>query len=294
MPLTGITLQPEPKYLELLEPIFHDEAEYFEITPETLWRKDHKGEFVPNAYHEHFSKLIRQSGKPVVAHGVGLSLGSADPSDAERCRIHLQRIAETHREFDFAWYSDHYGVTNLAGLAITLPVAVPMTEAMANLIRMRLAQLQQIVPDVGFENSVLYFLLGDWLDEPAFFSKILQQPHSHLLLDLHNAYTMAVNLNADLDEYVERLDLSRVIEIHLSGGTPSDPAWLPSGKILRLDSHDAAIPEPVWELYERVVPRCTNLRGVTVERMEGTVEEDDVQVIRGELRRAKEVLRARA
>ena len=31
----GITLQPEPRYCELLEPVFADEADYFEIAPET-------------------------------------------------------------------------------------------------------------------------------------------------------------------------------------------------------------------------------------------------------------------
>ena len=62
------------------------------------------------------------------------------------------------------------------------------------------------------------------------------------------------------------LDLDRVIEIHLSGGADSDPAWLSSGASLTLDSHDASVPEAVWALFERYVGRCTNLRGVTLER----------------------------
>jgi uncharacterized protein (UPF0276 family) len=111
----------------------------------------------------------------------------------------------------------------------------------------------------------------------------------HLLLDLHNVYTMGKNFDFDPNEYVDRLDLSRVIEIHISGGSDSEPGWLPSRSTMRLDSHDAPVPEPVWTLLARVVPRCPNLRGVTLERMEGTVETGDTALLREEVRRAKRI-----
>lgn len=289
----GITLQPARRYLDILAPLFETEAEFFEVAPETLWRLDESGEFVPNAYHLEFAELAARTGKPTVAHGVGLSLGTVDPADAPRLRRWLRRIELDHQVFDFQWYTDHLGVTVLAGHTIGLPIALPMTQAMASTVRTRLAALQSVVPDVGFENSVFYFLLGGWLDEPAFFDAILELPRCHLLLDLHNVYTMGLNFDVDPVEYLDRIDLDQVLEIHLSGGTRSDPAWLPDGRTMRLDSHDAAIPEAVWRLYERVARRCDNLRGVCVERMEGTVEEPDLPVLRDELRRAKEVLRGR-
>ena len=59
---------------------------------------------------------------------------------------------------------------------------------------------------------------------------------------------------------------------------------------MRLDSHDCAVPEEVWSLLDTTVPRCENLRGVTLERMEGTVEPDDVAVLAAELRRVREVI----
>jgi hypothetical protein len=51
------------------------------------------------------------------------------------------------------------------------------------------------------------------------------------------------------------------------------------------------VPDEVWRLFERVVPRCTNLRGVTLERMEGSVAAGDVGAVRDELGRIREVLR---
>lgn len=89
---------------------------------------------------------------------------------------------------------------------------------------------------------------------------------------------------------MRRLPLERVIEVHLSGGAESDPRWLASGRVLRLDSHDAAVPEEVWRLFERVLPLLPNVRGVTLERMESTVGPDDVPLLREELRRARRIV----
>jgi uncharacterized protein (UPF0276 family) len=59
---------------------------------------------------------------------------------------------------------------------------------------------------------------------------------------------------------------------------------------MRLDSHDTAVPEEVWKLAETWVPRCRNLRALTLERMEGTVEQDDVPLLREELARARKLV----
>jgi uncharacterized protein (UPF0276 family) len=41
---------------------------------------------------------------------------------------------------------------------------------------------------------------------------------------------MAVNFGFDPDDYVRRLPLDRVLEIHVSGGTLSSDRWLSSGR----------------------------------------------------------------
>ncbi|HEX9105235.1 MAG TPA: DUF692 family protein, partial [Polyangia bacterium] len=105
--------------------------------------------------------------------------------------------------------------------------------------------------------------------------------------------TMATNFGFDPAEYLRRLDLSKVIEIHVSGGSESDPRWLPSGRVLRLDAHDGAVPELVWRMLEAVAPRCPNLRGVTLERMEGTVEDADVPLLAAELARLRAIVQRR-
>ncbi|MCB9879316.1 MAG: DUF692 family protein [Planctomycetes bacterium] len=286
----GLTLQPEPAYLELLAPRFA-EVDYLEVTPETAWRRDvSTGAIEPNGFWREYLRIGAAHDKPFVAHAVHGSFGTAAASDRPRQREWQEMVAAMQAAFGFRWLTDHLGASVLGDRGVALPVALPMTEVAARLVRERLLSLQQVVPDVGVENSVFYFLLGDWLDEPRFLAEILSSPHTHLLLDLHNAWTMAQNSGADVDDYLARLDLSRVIEIHLSGGRDSPDGWLPDGRTLRLDSHDDAVPEPVWQLFERVLPRCGNLRGVTLERMEGTIDEGAVSTVRDELRRMREVM----
>jgi len=147
-----------------------------------------------------------------------------------------------------------------------------------------------VVPDVGFENSVTYFLFGRLADEPAFFDRILGPSGMHLVLDLHNVHTMARNLGGDPDAYLAAIDPRHVIEIHISGGNESQPGWLPGGRTVRLDSHDSAVPEEVWRMFAAIAPRCPGLRGVTLERMEGTVGAGDAPLIREELHRARRIL----
>jgi len=66
---------------------------------------------------------------------------------------------------------------------------------------------------------------------------------------------------------------------------------LPSRRRVVLDGHDRAVPEAVWALLDEVLPRCGNLRGLTLERMVGTLAASEVDALRDELRRARRALR---
>ena len=283
----GFTLQPDEEFLGRCEPLFA-EVDYFEVAPETTWFAGIGGALVANGYHRRFAAI--GAGKTFVAHGVGFSLGTDAQEDAPRRERWLSRLAEDQRVFGYRWYTDHLGATSLDGRAVGLPLPLPMTDRAASVVRARLSQMQRVIPDVGLENGVPYFTLGDPLEEPTWIRKCICSPGHHLLLDLHNVHTMALNAGFDAEAWLGRADLSRVIEIHVSGGSPSDPAWLPSGRSVRLDAHDSAVPEAVWGLLEGWAPRCSGLRGITLERMEGTVRSDaDVAELAEELGRIRRI-----
>ena len=283
----GVPLHPEAEYLGRVMPLLAGEVDILEVAPETTWRLSERGELLPNRYHAEFLALGERLGLPFIAHGVGLSPGSA--GDRDRRARWLARITADQAEFNYLWYTDHLGASVLDGLEMTLPVGLPMTAAVAEIVRSCLGELRRIVPRVGLENSAIYFALGDLRREPEFLAQILGDTH-HLLLDLHNLHTMAENFGFDPDEYLAGLDLSRVIEIHLAGGRDSDPEWLRSRRTVRLDSHDDDVPEPVWQLLERVLPRCPGLRAVIVERMEGSLGPGDEHALVDELRRARRLV----
>src|SRR5262249_26976708 len=153
------------------------------------------GALVPNGFHARFAAFLRETRKPVVAHGVAISLAGGD-------RVHharwLARMREDAATFRYLWWTDHLGATRLAGQNVTLPIAVPPRAHVAASMRGTLAAMQTVVPDVGVENSALYFSLGDpVLDETRFLGQVLRAPRTHLLLDLHNLYTNAINLGYD-------------------------------------------------------------------------------------------------
>jgi uncharacterized protein (UPF0276 family) len=285
----GYMLMPRLEDLEQLAELIEQEVDYYSVAPETLWRVDSTGAWIPNGYHARFTELKTRTGRPFVAHGVGLSVGTLDPRDRPRQLQWLERIRADQAVFEFEWYSDHLGATIVGGDVQTLPLPLPMDAPVAAACRARLAELQTIVPDVGLENSAVYHYFGDPLDEPAFLNEILSASRMHQVLDLHNVWTIALNTGLDPRAYLERIELANVIEMHVSGGAWTDPLWFPGERALRLDSHDGAVPEEVWALLEAYAPRCAQLRGITLERMEGTLQPGDEQRLRGELARIRAV-----
>jgi uncharacterized protein (UPF0276 family) len=258
-PLVGISLQPDREFLLANRELIECSAELFEVTPETLWRAGAE----PGASHAAVLALVRRLARPVLGHGVLSGIGNVDPP-ARR----PQWLAALRREqdaFGFRWFSEHLGFADAGGAHATLPLPLPPTDEAADVVAASLRELQQVHPLVAFENNADYLALGEPLAQPALFAAICERADAWLVLDLHNAYTQCLALGCALDAWLDRVPWPRVLEIHLSGGNDSDPDWLPSGRVLRLDSHDGPVPGPVWAAFARALPRAPNLRAVVLE-----------------------------
>ncbi|MCU0864332.1 MAG: DUF692 domain-containing protein [Planctomycetes bacterium] len=143
---------------------------------------------------------------------------------------------------------------------------------------------------VAFENNADLFSFGDPLLQPDFFARICAAADAHLLLDLHNAFAFCRNHTIELDAFLDRLPWERVLEIHLSGGSDSDPGFLPSRRSLRMDSHDGAVPEPVWNAFAAALPRARNLRAVVLEWFPEAMDARAGEVFAADFARARSVL----
>lgn len=276
-PLVGFVLAPDPEWLGLIRPLI-PRVELFVVTPETLWKPVQDG-LRANSYHREFLELRQFTGRPFAAHSVAMSPGS--PTSPRR-DIWLRRMREDHAHFSFAWWTDHHGVTELHGRNHALPRPLIPSDGAVDLARRTLDEMASVVPLVGLETS-WFAQLGSSATEEARFLRDCTASHG-VLLDLHNLWAMATNLRFDVVAYLEALGLERVIEIHVSGGRAARDGT-------RLDSHDTAVPEPVFQLLEQVAPRCPALRAITLERFERTVGPEDVPVLAGELDRIRAVSR---
>jgi uncharacterized protein len=282
--LCGLALPNDRTFLQLCRGLIEEQAELFEVTPELSWRAGAE----PGAGHASMLQLVRGQGRPVVGHGVLYGLGNAEPP-ARRAAWErgLERDAAS---FACHWLSDHLGFADAGSLHATLPLPLPPTpDAVAAVVK-NLRALQAAHPIVAFENNADLFCVGDPLAQPLFFAAICEDADAWLLLDLHNAFTFCQNLGVDFDRFLDRLPWERVLEIHLSGGSESDPEWLPSRRTLRLDSHDGAVPEPVWRAFAAALPRAKNLRAVVLEWLPDGMQERHAAQLTADFARARRQL----
>lgn len=94
--------------------------------------------------------------------------------------------------------------------------------------------------------------------DPLFFAEVLSLSGAHLLLDLSHAAVAAWHRGEEAWEYVSRMPLERVREIHLSGPRESEKG---------LRDYHRALREADYRLLERVLPRVPSLEVLTLEYM---------------------------
>lgn len=255
----GVTYQPQLRsFLETERQAF----DFVEIVPDTLWM-----DYGPHAecrYRDDpegtdFLRSLREAGVPVVAHSIGLSIGSVHRFETQ----HVEKMAEWYGWLRFPWHSDHlsHHLVQLDGSELNLNLTMPVTlnQEMLDLIIARVNVVRDRIP-VPFllENNVYYFSSeGASYDEATFLSILCEETGAGLLLDLHNLHVNCVNRGENPWDYLRSLDLSRVVELHVAGGLEFDGMYL--------DAHSGPVPGPVWELLDWVLPRCPDVGGVVFE-----------------------------
>jgi uncharacterized protein (UPF0276 family) len=99
--------------------------------------------------------------------------------------------------------------------------------------------LENVSSYISFESSTM----TEW----EFLAAIADQADCGMLLDVTNIFVSARNHGFDPAHYIEGIPPERVGQFHLAGHSDK-------GRYL-LDSHDAPVPEGVWELYRAAVRR---------------------------------------
>ncbi len=182
---------------------------------------------------------------PLVMHGVSLSIGSTDPLD----RDYLKSLRQLADHVQPAWISDHLCWTGVEGVNLHDLMPLPYTdEAIAHVVdRVRQVQdflgrrilLENVSSYVGYTHSQV----PEW----EFISAITKAADCLLLVDVNNVYVSSVNHDFDALDYLDGLPAERVQQFHLAGHL--------KGERLIIDTHDASISDPVWQLYVEALKR---------------------------------------
>lgn len=176
---------------------------------------------------------------PVVLHGVSLSIGGADALDFD----YLARLDRLAREVRPAWISDHLCWTGVLGQNTHDLLPLPLDEDTLRHVIARIRTVQDVLGRrLVIENPSSYLTFaGDTLREWEFLAAMAEEADCGLLLDVNNVYVSSVNHGFDPVTYIEAIPASRIVQFHLAGHTDCGTHIV--------DTHDAHVIDPVWELY---------------------------------------------
>jgi uncharacterized protein len=242
-------------------------VDWFEIISEN---------FIDN--HGHARRVLARvrSLRPVVMHGVSLSIGSTDPLDREYLKG-LKTLAEFVRP---AWVSDHLCWTGVAGVNTHDLLPMPLNEESLRHVAARVREVQEFLErPLVLENPSTYLEFKDsTIPEWEFLSELARETGCGLLLDVNNVYVSAHNHGFDPEQYIRSIPRESVVQIHVAG--PTD-----CGRYL-VDTHDQPVPTRVWELYRL----AQELTGGVSTLLEWDANIPDFPELVAELRKAEAVL----
>jgi uncharacterized protein (UPF0276 family) len=180
---------------------------------------------------------------PIVLHGVSMNIGSTDPLE----RDHLAKLKSLASRTRAAWVSDHLCWTGVAGRNTHDLLPMPLTEEALRHVVQRVKQVSEILErPLMLENASTYAeFASSSMPEWEFFARLMEGADCGMLLDVNNVYVSAANHGYDAVDYVQRIPVDAVHELHLAGHVRRP---CPGGEML-IDSHSEPVCSDVWRLY---------------------------------------------
>jgi uncharacterized protein len=209
----------------------------------------------------------------LVGHGVFFSLFSGKWQKEQTDWINnLKKLSTT---FTFDHISEHFGFMTGEDFHKGAPISIPKTTTTVAIGVDRLKRIQNACNcPVGLENLAFAYSLEEVKIHGDFLNTLVESVNGFIILDLHNLYCQIHNFNIDYQDIILVYPLNRVREIHISGGSWEDRASNMNDKIRR-DTHDDGVPEAVFNLLEKTIEKCPNLKFVVLEQLGMGLETKD-------------------
>ena len=218
-------------------------------SPAVAWFEAHTENYFADG-GAHVEALARiRADYPLSLHGVGLSLGSADPLNLE----HLERVRRAVTRFEPGLVSEHLSWSSIDGRFANDLLPLPYTDEALRHVSARIAQAQDYLGRRILIENVSSYLQFDCsrLPEWEFLAGVAEESGCGILLDLNNIFVAARNHGFEAQRYLEAIDPGTVQEIHLAGHS----AVQFDGHELLIDTHGAPVCDAVWDLYRTALRR---------------------------------------
>ena len=200
----------DPELLERVLPLI----DVLEVTPDSI-AEVRGGRAV---LHEQTVAELQDIGSSttIIAHGVGLSIGSHDGYS----QAYLQLLDDLLDKVSIAWHSEHLGYTTVEGEHLGTMLALPRTEPVLEMIAARVAEIMERYPLPFLLENIVHVIPDTAADysDAMFLNELVRRTGCGLLLDVYNLECDAHNHGFDIDRFLDELDLSSVREIHIAGG----------------------------------------------------------------------------
>jgi uncharacterized protein (UPF0276 family) len=258
--LSSVACNLDANLLAATLPLFAaDEVEGIEWSFDTLYKTRN----IP----PWFTQLLTafSSENRLVGHGVFFSLFSGKWSEEqENWLLQLKKKCEY---FNFDHITEHFGFMTGENFHQGAPISLPFTSETLAIGHDRLKRIYNACErPVGLENLAFAYSLDEVKKHGEFLEKLIEPVNGFIILDLHNLYCHLHNFDCNFDEIILLYPLSRVREIHISGGSWEDSTAKTDRKIRR-DTHNEPVPEEVFELLKDCIPLCPNLKFVVMEQL---------------------------
>jgi uncharacterized protein (UPF0276 family) len=193
---------------------------------------------------------------PVLTHGLAISVGGFDAWDMDYLRDLGQFLLRT----ETPWHSEHLCFTSVDANCLHELLPLPFTREAVRHTASRARELQARLPvPLLLENITYYAELGPAeMDEADFITEVLERADVGWLLDVNNVYVNALNFGFDPKEWLARMPLERVAQLHIAGHRKFGD--------LTVDTHGADVIDPVIELMQWTLGRLGRPVPVLLER----------------------------
>jgi len=227
--------------------------EVLSTAPPVAWFEAHTENYFADG-GAHVDALDRIRARyPLSLHGVGLSLGSVDPLNAE----HLAKVRRAVTRYQPALLSEHLSWSSVDGRFANDLLPLPYTDEALRHVSTRIAQAQDFLGrQILLENVSSYLQFNcSRLSEWEFVTGVAAESGCGILLDLNNIYVAARNHGFDAQCYLDAIDPRVVQEYHLAGHSCVSV----EGRELLIDTHGVPVCDAVWDLYRAALRRFGDL-----------------------------------